>query len=244
MLSGINALPKELRRLPRLEVELTAERDHGGRRVVDRVLNLSVTGLMLLSQHTIEPGSIEALKLSGEGVELDLRVAIVWSRPSPRWPGVEAGLKLIGITKEAETRLELLIMRVLASQRGRRSSVRFLVGLPAQWRSAGAPMPQRVELIDLSLGGAMISGAHVPAYGDRGLLSLDLGSGLSATAGSVVWRDVHRVPAAAGLSLDPGPEVDEFVSKIVRAVLLEPAIEEPAIDSLGAYFDSIDAQKP
>lgn len=215
-------------------------RQEGAQRIVDRVLNLSVTGMMVLTQHPLETGRIVALELGGEGLEIVLSAAVVWSRPSPRWPGIEAGLKLIGMTKDSAAQLELLITRLLAAPKGRRSSLRFTLALAAQWRTAGSAETLAIELIDLSLGGAMISGARVPEYGDRGLLSVDFGKGLSSTAGSVVWRDVHRIPPAAGLSFDPGPDVADFVSKIVRAVLLEPDVTEPAIDSLKAYFDSLD----
>ena len=241
--SCIDPTPKELRRLPRLQVDLTAERRDGDVRVVDRVLNLSVSGLMILSQHLLQPGAILALKLGDESAQIDLSAAVVWARQSPRWPGVEAGLKLIAVTAEAAAQLELLITRLLASRRGRRSSVRFSVAIEALWRTAGATQGLPVELIDLSLGGAMISGARVPEYGDRGLLSLDFGEGVMATAASVVWRDLYRVPAAAGLSFDPGPEVAEFVAKIVRAVLLNPAGGEPGVDELGALFDGYDDER-
>ncbi len=224
--------------MPRLEVELTAERSEGPTRIVDRVLNLSVSGLMVLTQHALEPGKIVALKLGGEATQIDLSAAVVWARQSTRWPGIEAGLKLIGMSSEASAQLELLLTRLLASKRGRRSSMRFNVALSAHWRTAGAAETLGIELIDLSLGGAMISGAQVPEYGDRGLLSLDLGEGVMATAANVVWRDVHRVPAAAGLSFDPGPDVSEFVAKIVRAVLLVPSSEDSVADPIGALFDA------
>lgn len=239
----IDPTPKELRRLPRVQVELTAERRDGDVSIVDRVLNLSVSGLMVLSQYELKAGSIVALKLDGEGADINLTAAVVWTRQSPQWPGLEAGLKLIGMTSDASARLELLITGLLASRRGRRSSVRFGVALGAHWRTAGAAAALSVDLIDLSLGGAMISGANVPEYGDRGLLSLDFGEGIMATAASVVWRDLYRVPAAAGLSFDPGPEVSEFVAKIVRAVLLTPRERPPGIDSIGALFDSYDAEQ-
>lgn len=226
-----------------MQVELTAERRDGDVRIVDRVLNLSVSGLMVLSQYPLQPGAILSLKLHGEGAAIDLTAAVVWSRQSPRWPGLEAGLKLIGMTADAAAQLELLITSLLASRRGRRSSVRFSVALGAQWRTAGAAAALPVELIDLSLGGAMISGAHVPEYGDRGLLSLDFGEGVMSTAASVVWRDLYRVPAASGLSFDPGPEVSEFVAKIVRGVLLNPGEEQPGVDPIGALFDSYDDEK-
>lgn len=131
--------PKELRRLPRVQVELTAERRDGDVRIVDRVLNLSVSGLMVLSQYPLAPGGVVALKLDGEGAAIDLTAAVVWARESARWPGVEAGLKLIGMTAAAGSQLELLLTGLLASRRGRRSSVRFTVALAAQWRTAGAP---------------------------------------------------------------------------------------------------------
>ena len=226
-----------------MQVELTAERRDGDVPIVDRVLNLSVSGLMVLSQYPLAPGTILALKLDGEGADINLTAAVVWTRQSPQWPGLEAGLKLLGMTSDASARLEQLLTGVLASRVGRRSSVRFSVALSAQWRTAGSATPLPVELLDLSLGGAMIGGPRVPEYGDRGLLSLDFGEGVMSTAASVVWRDLHRVPAASGLSFDPGPEVSEFVAKIVKALLLNPRDPQPGIDSIGALFDSYDSEK-
>lgn len=235
--------PKELRRLPRVQVEITAERRDGDLPIVDRVLNLSVSGLMVLSQYPLASGAILALKLDGEGADINLTAEVVWTRQSPQWPGLEAGLKLIGMTADAAARLELLLTGLLASRRGRRSSVRFSVALAAKWRTAGTVETLPVELIDLSLGGAMISGEYVPEHGARGLLSLDFGEGVMSTVASVVWRDLYRVPAASGLSFDPGSEVSEFVAKIVNALLLNPRDPQPGTDSIGALFDRYDAEK-
>jgi hypothetical protein len=133
--------------------------------------------------------------------------------------------------------------KLLASKQGRRSSVRFNVTVSAIWRSAGASTMYPIELVDLSLGGAMISGDTVPEYGERGLLSLDLGEGVIAAAANVVWRDIHRAPNASGLSFDPGPEVSEFVAKIVRAQLLERGDPTTVTEQLASLFDGLDAEK-
>lgn len=233
---------RDNRRMPRLVVDLTARRREGDREVVDRVLNLSVTGAMLLTQHALEPGAFVVLKLGAEDPRVDLGCEVVWAKQSTRWPGIEAGVKFKGITAESAAQLELLMTRLLASKQGRRSSMRFNVTVSGMWRSAGATTMYPIELIDLSLGGAMISGDTVPEYGDRGLLSLDLGAGVIAASANVVWRDIHRAPNASGLSFDPGPEVSEFVAKIVRAQLLERG-EATVTEQLASLFDGLDAEK-
>jgi len=233
-------LTRDNRRMPRLVVDLVGSRRDGEQDIVDRVLNLSVTGAMLLTQHPIEPGAFVNLKLGDDKIELGC--VVVWAKTSTRWPGTEAGLKFQGVSAAAAAELELLMTRLLATKQGRRSSVRFNVTVSGMWRSAGATTMVPIELIDLSLGGAMISGDTVPEYGERGLLSLDLGDGMIAAAANVVWRDIHRVPNASGLSFDPGPEVSEFVAKIVRAQLLERG-DATVTEQLAALFDGMDAEK-
>jgi hypothetical protein len=76
-----------------------------------------------------------------------------------------------------------------------------------------------IELTDLSLSGAMLSGERVPKYAERGLLALDLGEGLIAVPAAVVWRDIHRTPHSAGITFDRGNQASEFVAQVVRAVL-------------------------
>ncbi|MBL8956171.1 MAG: PilZ domain-containing protein [Myxococcaceae bacterium] len=235
-------LARDNRRMPRLVVELIAHRADDGRIIVDRVLNLSVTGAMLLTQHPIARGRFFTVRLGDVEPRVELGCEVVWAKASTRWPGTEAGVKFKGITEASAAQLELLMTKLLASKQGRRSSMRFNVTLPAIWRSAGASTMYPIELIDLSLGGAMISGDTVPEYGDRGLLSLDLGEGVIAASANVVWRDIHRVPNASGLSFDPGPEVSEFVAKIVRAQLLERG-EATVKEELASLFDGLDAEK-
>src|SRR5438552_1021555 len=116
--------------------------------------------------------------------------------------------------------------------RDARRMPRLVVDLVAERRGGDGPVVDR--LVNLS-----VTGATVPEYGARGLLSLDLGEGVIAAAANVVWRDIHRAPNASGLSFDPGPEVSEFVAKIVRAQLLERG-EATVNEQLASLFDGLD----
>jgi hypothetical protein len=191
--------------------------------VVDQVMNVSLSGLLLLSQHPISAGEALQLTLRGkDGERVELRAAVAWARPSKELPGIEAGVHMLPLAPQPLIELEQLMVKLLATRRGTRAALRFDVSLDAWWRGAsGGPMtPLRV--LDLSLSGAMLSGDQVPLYGERGLLALDLGEGLIAVPAAVAWRDVHRAPAASGLSFDRGSQANEFVAKVVRAMLFTP----------------------
>ncbi|MBK7857291.1 MAG: PilZ domain-containing protein [Archangiaceae bacterium] len=207
------------RRPTRLPAALTAERQHGEQRVVDQVMNVSLTGLMLLSQHPIAKGAALQVTLRGQPQSLELETEVVWARRSKALPGIEAGLRVIDSSGQTALELEALMTRVLASPLWRRGAMRFEVSLDAWWRSATSGQMLPLELIDLSLSGARVGGGHVPRLGERGLLALDLGDGLNAVPVAVAWRDLYRPRPAAGLTFEGGGEASELISKVVRHVL-------------------------
>jgi hypothetical protein len=212
------------RRLPRLPAGLTAERRIGERVIVDQVMNLSLSGMMLLSQHPVVEGSHLRVVLCGRRhAPIELYTEVVWARRSTVLPGIEAGLRVLTESADTTVELEELMTEVLSTPQGRRAAVRFSVSLAGWWRGATTSQMVPVELIDLSLSGAMFSGTHVPRYGERGLLALDLGEGLFAVPAAVAWRDLHRTPNGAGVAFDSGGQASEFVAKVVRAVLFVAA---------------------
>lgn len=196
----------------------------GDRVVVDQVMNVSLSGMMLLSQYPLEPGQSVKLTLRAfDRRRVELCADVVWAHPSKELPGIEAGVRLSAQPHETFLALEQLLIDLLATPRGRRAAVRFTVTLGAWWRSsADSSQMTPIELTDLSLTGAMVSGEHVPQYGARGLLALDLGDGLNVVAAAVVWRDIHRTPFAAGLMFDRGEQASAFVARVVRALLFVP----------------------
>ena len=188
--------------------------------VVDQVMNLSLGGMMILSQFPIAPGEELQLTLRGHRRRrVALSADVVWAEPSKELPGIEAGVRFLAQSIETAQQLEELMIEVLATPRGRRAGVRFTVSLEAWWRGQKPEQTAPVELTDLSLTGAMLTGERVPEYGERGLLALDLGDGVIAVPAVVAWRDVHRTPCASGLTFDRGQQASEFVAKVVRATL-------------------------
>ncbi|MBL8952737.1 MAG: protein kinase [Myxococcaceae bacterium] len=233
----------EHRRAPRVAVDLSVLRRVDERFVPEKTLNLSATGVALVTGAPLVPGTLEQLTLvSRDGrVEVNVQAEVVrvqtvrtsgppgeqqtagLTRKSGTWQYV-AGLKFAALDTSSSSGIEALMMGAMATPSGHRSGPRVELHTEAFWSGPGSGGATALQLVDLSQTGARIRGELVPPPAAQGLFSVrheETGEMLTVPA-EVVWRKNDRAECVAGLRFHTHRSATVLVEQLVRAFLFLP----------------------
>ncbi len=233
----------EHRRAPRVTVDLPVLRKVQERFVPEKTLNLSATGVALVTVAPLVPGSLERLTLvSNDGqVEVNVQAEVVrvqtvrvsappgekqgqsLTRKSGTWQYV-AGLKFAALDTSASSGIEALMLGAMCTRSGHRAGPRVELQTEAFWSGPGAAGATALQMVNFSQTGAQIRGELVPPPSAQGLFSVrheESGEMLTVPA-EVVWRRNESGECVAGLRFHTHQSATDLVSQLVRAFLFLP----------------------
>jgi len=234
----------EHRRAPRVVVDLPVLRQVQERFVPEKALNLSATGVALVTGAPLVPGSLERLTLvSTDGqLEVNVQAEVVrvqtvrvsgspgekqtvagLHRKSGTWQYV-AGLRFAALDTSSSSGIEALMLGAMRTPSGHRAGPRVELHTEAFWSGPGSHGATSLQMVNFSQTGAQIRGELVPPPQAQGLFSVrheESGEMLTVPA-EVVWRRNEKDECVAGLRFHTHRSAADLVEQLVRAFLFLP----------------------
>lgn len=206
-----------------------------GRQVIsERVLNLAKCGLALATHELMRPGMLLELSLAAPDrtrqVALQAQVRYVRSLDEDDAPYF-VGLELLNLEPGVAREYEELMLGLLTHPVAGTQAPRLEMLRKTRWRGVGEGFPGKsVELVNISLEGALLRGAEVPKQGVKGKLTLsaeDTGQFAALTA-ETVWSQHDADEDTAEVRFLLKPEERVTITRVLRSMLLTPRVVPPA----------------
>jgi hypothetical protein len=215
--------PDERRRFPRLPFAIPASRLRGMELVEHQTVDVSAAGCALATRELLAPGSRVSLVLRdpGDSVRAFVEAEVVRTRSTDDATAYVAGLALLN-PGGADWRA--LLLHLMLCPDGRRLAPRLRLRSQALWAPLGGRQSRPVELRDLSVGGAQVSGPEAPERGEQGdmtFINVDDGAYVHVPS-RAVWSRHTASEDRAGLSFDADGSAQARVAGAVTAFVFSP----------------------
>jgi serine/threonine-protein kinase len=217
----------EPQRNPRVVGELPLQRrTHKGKSQAERLVDLSMGGLTLVTRDRLVPETHVELVLEGG---LELQGTVTSTRSALEQPDTFAAVRFGPLEPVTETKLRDLLVRMLSMPDGRRAGRRLQLTGEAYWQ-AGA-QANHLELVNLGRSGALLKGPATPPLDASGLLVVrrDDADMISIPA-QVVWARAGDPLSEIGVKFLATAEAAEQVNRMLESIVsapLPPASAEP-----------------
>ncbi|HEX4621606.1 MAG TPA: PilZ domain-containing protein, partial [Myxococcaceae bacterium] len=220
--------PQERRRFTRLPFALPASRLRGADLVEHQTLDVSAAGCALTSRELLPPGSRVSLVLRDpeNAVRAYVEAEVIRTQSTEDGRAYVAGLALVN-PGGADWRA--LLLYLMMCRDGRRLAPRLSLRSQALWAPRGRAGGKPIELRDLSVGGAQVSGPEVPETGDEGdvtFVNVEDGAYVHVPS-RAVWTRHTASEDRAGLSFEPDGGAQARVARAVSAFVFSPLRVSP-----------------
>jgi serine/threonine protein kinase len=213
----------ERRRFPRLPFSIPVSRLRGTELVDHQTVDLSAAGCALTTREMLAPGIRVSLVLTDpdRAVRAFVDADVVRIQSTDDGRAYVAGLALVN---PAVADWRALLLYLMMCPDGRRLAPRLSLRTQALWAPLGRSEPKPLELRDLSVGGAQVSGPDAPERGEQGDMTfLNVEDGVYVHVPSrAVWSRHTASEDRAGLSFEPDGGAQARVARAVTAFVFSP----------------------
>ena len=218
----------ELRRIPRAAVELPVQRrTEKGKSVAERLSDLSMGGLTLLTADPVLPEARVELVIRDGNRDLEVQGTVMSTRLSVTQADGVAGIRFDPLEPLVETQLRDLLIRTLGLPDGRRAGRRLQVAAEVYWQAG--TQAHHLELANLGRGGALLKGPTTPPIGSTGLVVLRRDdSDMISVPAQVVWSRAGEPLGLMGVKFPDSAEVAEQVSRVLDGFVSAPVPATPS----------------
>jgi hypothetical protein len=237
--------PQERRRFTRLPFALPVSRLRGAGLVEHQTVDVSAAGCALTTRELLPPGSRVSLVLRDpeNAVRAYVEADVIRTQSTEDGRAYVAGLALLN-PSGADWRA--LLLYLMMCRDGRRLAPRLSLRSQALWAPHGRLDGKPIELRDLSVGGAQVSGPEVPESGEEGdvtFVNVEDG-GFVHVPSRAVWSRHTASEDRAGLSFEPDGGAQARVARAVSAFVFAPLRVSPGPASAHFVVGSFEVVEP